>query len=482
MHKSGWYLTVPAAFLFVLNISLAGTLPPALLTAAHFALLFFIFLFFRTIDLRRILPIGIAAISGLLFTYGFLQKFWLFPRYLEWIRDGEDLLSRSIAIRIQSGRIFTIFALPTLYAIVCAVLIIYILHFLIRHRGKARWAWGGLLVAGLANLLLTQSFGGVVYLAAGVLTYLLFSGILSLRILAPALMTISLFLFVITGLRFTEARRLDPVRLRLSNWQQAVRLVQSSPLFGIGLGNYASEVSTVTRGNEARSIYAHNALLQEVAETGLLFNLFLVTILWRYRRRLRPMTVRPAAHHLAVFIILIVYNLIDIGIYFFAAGFLLVTALSQVYRRDGPPRTRWLIPALPLVVILIAGALSRDTLQEGRILLARQRFPEATASFTRSLGWNPWNSAAHMGLGMCHLLNHRLPAARLAVDRALSIQPGAPYGHFLMSRIRFAQERYQDALFHADRAALRRPGHAPYIRWATFLESLFANENLSTTD
>ena len=476
MRKSGWYLGVPAAFLFTLHLSRVGTLPAALLAAAQFGLLTLLFLFFRTFKLDRILPLAVGAVSGLLFTYGILQKLWLFPRYLEWIRGGVDPFSRSIAIRIQSGRIFTIFTLPTLYAIVCSALIIYILHFLIHRRGAARWGWGILLTAGLANLLMTQSFGGVVYLAAGTLAYLVFSGILTLRILAPVLMTLSLLFFVIAGLRFGEARRLDPARLRLSNWQQAARLVARNPLFGIGLGNYATEVSTVTHQGEARSIYAHNALLQEMAETGLIINLFLAVLLWRYRNRLRPRSIPPRAHHLAVLIVLVIYNLIDVGVYFFAAGFLLILALSQVYRRDGPPRPRLLLGALPLAIILTAAAMSRDALQAGRILLARQQLQAAESRFAASLRWNPWNASARLDRGMIQLRKRRLPAAYETVSRALRIQPGAPYGHFLMSRVRFAQERFQDALYHAEQATRRRPGYTPYARWADSIESLFTHE------
>ncbi|HDP93808.1 MAG TPA: hypothetical protein ENN40_00420 [Candidatus Aminicenantes bacterium] len=476
MPKSGWYLLVPAAFFFILNLSLAGTVPAVVLAAGHFTLLVLLFLFFRTVELNRVLPLVVATVSGLLFVYGILQKTLLFPRYLEWIQEGTDEFSRTIAIRIQSGRIFAIFTLPTLYAIVCAVLIIYILHFLIRKNGMARLGWAMLLLAGVINLLLTQSFGGVIYLAAGTLAYLFFCGILTPRVLAPALMAIFLFLFVITGLRFSEAQRLDPARLRLSNWQQATRLVTQNPWFGIGLGNYASEVSTVTQPNEARSIYAHNALLQEVAETGLLFNLFLIMLLWRYRRRLRPVSVRLSAPHLAVLVVLAIYNLIDIGVYFFAAGFLLIIALSQVYRRHTAPATRLLLPILPLAAMLLATAISRDALQEGRILFSRQQSPQAADAFSTSLKWNPWNAAAHLGAAQVHMLNHHLDAAANAASRALEIQPGAPYGHFLLSHVRLDQERFQDALYHAERAVQRRPDHVPYARWKQSLEAIFNHE------
>lgn len=482
MSKSGRYLLVPAAFFCVLNFSLAQTLPAAVTTGAHFGLLLLLFFFLRTVDLERVLPLVVAAVAVILFAYGILQKTLLFPRYLEWIRAGTDEFSRSIAIRVQSGRVFAIFTLPTLYAIVCAVLVLYILHFLVHSRGASRWGWALLLFSGIANLFLTQSFGGAIYLAAGILAYLFFSGILTPRVLAPTLMGLFLFLFAITGLRFSEARRLDPARLRLTNWQQAVRLIGQNPWFGIGLGNYATEVSTVTQQNEARSIYAHNALFQEIAETGLVLNLFLLLLAWRYRRRIRPRFPRLHAHHLAVLMMLIIYNLIDIGIYFFSAGFLLVLALSQIYRRRTSSAMTWLIPALPLAVILVLVSLSRDALQDGRILLARGNPAGAGNRFAAALKWNPWNPAAHLAQAQVHLIEHRLEKAANAIAQALEIQPGAPYGHFLLSRVRLEQERFQDALYHAEWATLRRPAHAPYSRWARSLQSLLQHETAAETD
>ena len=475
MRKNGWYLAVPAVFIYALNASLAKSPSAAFFHLGYWLLLYSIFRFLRTVNLDRVFPLGVAGSATLLFLYGILQKIWLFPHYLSWLEKSADALSRSMAIRVRSGRVFAVFTLPTLYALICSVLVIYILHFLIHSRGRVRIGWAILLIAGLINLILTQSFGSVIHLSAGILIYLFLSGVLNLKTLAPALMVISLFLSVITGLRFSEAKRLDPVRLRVSNWTQAGRLIQANPWFGIGMGNYATEVSRVTYEGEARSIYAHNFFLQEIAETGLIFNFFLLALFWIQRHRLRLKNPRLSPHHLAAAGILLMYNLMDIGVYFFSAGLIAAIVLSQIYRDfSRNPRGTGLLFILPFAFLLLAQNLSQSALQEGRIYLSRQNLNDAHSYFEKSLNWNPWNHRALMGTGVVHFLNNRLEAAERSFEDALQIHPDAPYAHYLLSQVYARREQFQDALYHASRAARSNPNRKNYAHWYEKIETLFA--------
>ncbi|MCP5045550.1 MAG: O-antigen ligase family protein, partial [bacterium] len=205
----------------------------------------------------------------IVFLYGIMQKFVLFPIYLSRISPEDNFYTQAFITRIKGGRIFSIFPLPTLYAIICTVLILFIFHYMISasKTGKERFLWGTLLLAGLVNLILTQSFGGVLYLTAGGLVYLLVSGILKVKYLVPVIMVLSLFLSITIGLRFSEIRELEPIKFRYSNWKQAARIIEANPLWGAGLGNYEAKIARYTRPGEARSIYAHNFFLQFTAET-----------------------------------------------------------------------------------------------------------------------------------------------------------------------------------------------------------------------
>ena len=174
MKKSGW-IYFPAAFFFVINFAVSETKILFFSRLLHF--LFFISLFFllRRFDLNKILKAAVAGVSVIIFSYGVFQKFFLFPHYLKSLSPGDNFYSQALITRIKSGRIFSIFAFPTLYAIVCAVLILFIFHYLIKSRGvKNRAGWMILLLLGLFNLILTQSFGGILYLSAGIMLYLIF--------------------------------------------------------------------------------------------------------------------------------------------------------------------------------------------------------------------------------------------------------------------------------------------------------------------
>ena len=40
------------------------------------------------------------------------------------------------------------------------------------------------------------------------------------------------------GNRNREAKNLEPVKLRLTNWNQAIRMINNNPFFGVGIGNF----------------------------------------------------------------------------------------------------------------------------------------------------------------------------------------------------------------------------------------------------
>ncbi|MCK5220376.1 MAG: hypothetical protein KAR14_02270, partial [Candidatus Aminicenantes bacterium] len=50
--------------------------------------------------------------------------------------SGISAISKAMRERVESGRIFSIFSLPTLYTFICAVLLLAIFHYLINSKGK----------------------------------------------------------------------------------------------------------------------------------------------------------------------------------------------------------------------------------------------------------------------------------------------------------------------------------------------------------
>jgi len=467
LKKSGWTL-VPAAFFLLLIF--AGSSVKVLFWGRLIYFLFFIslFLFLRRFNLDKILSPIVAGVSLVVFSYGLVQKFFLFPYYLRNFSAGDDFYSQALLIRIKSGRIFSLFTLPTLYAIVCALLILFIFHFLIKSpswKGKSGWIL--LLTLGLFNLVLTQSFGGVLYLAAGIFLYLILTGIIDLKYLAPILMVFAFFFFLISGLRFSEARKLEPVKLRLSNWHQAVRMIEDKPFFGQGLGNYESEIATFTRPGEARSIYAHNFFLQFAAEIGLFPLVFFIALLFFTRKKWRPAVGREKVVYIAGLVILLLYNLIDIGYYFFPAAMAGVICLSQVYPIYRP-RFK---PAINLVclslfgLLLLVDNLSNTFQQKGDLSLNQKQYAQGKVDYERSLQMNPWNIRSLIGCASLHYFQGDLAASENYLDRVLSLYPDSSYANYLKSRLRFTRGFYFSALFHGRQAYEKNKIDTRYKRW-----------------
>ena len=134
-----------------------------LVRLAYFLFLLALFFLCGRLRLEKVLAPISGGIALIVFTYGIVQKFVLFPLILEQVGTGPSFHAQAIRTRIASGRIFAIFPLPTLYAMVCGLLLIFIIHYFFHASGGRRLFWGLLFLLGAVNLVLTQSFGGIFF-------------------------------------------------------------------------------------------------------------------------------------------------------------------------------------------------------------------------------------------------------------------------------------------------------------------------------
>jgi tetratricopeptide (TPR) repeat protein len=460
-----------------------------------------LFMTIRKYNINQVLKAVVGGVSFIIFSYGIIQKFVLFPLYLRNfsnVSPGENVYLEALVERIKSGRIFSIFRLPTLYAIICAVLILFIFHYLLKAKSSgpsgvsrqkiynSRIAWAFLLVLGMINLLLTQSFGGIIYLSAGILAYLLLSGILKFKYLAPILMILCLLFSLTIALRYSEARKMEPAALRMSNWNQAVRVIASSPFWGVGLGNYEAVVSYYTRPEEAKSIYAHNFFLQFIAEVGVMVPLFLALLLFSLRKKLKPFFPGDGegkgekALYISIFFILLTYNLIDIGFYFFPAALAGVVVLSQIYPADENRRTsnttnrRHYVTVAATVffaMLMALEAFSDNYRVEADILHLQKQYSEAEDNYKKSLQFNPYNFRALIGYASAKFYREQPAEARQYLERALALYPDSASAHHLKSRIEWQAGRPWQAFFHASYAYRKNNISAEYHNWYLTLKN-----------
>ncbi|MCI0471906.1 MAG: O-antigen ligase family protein [Candidatus Aminicenantes bacterium] len=488
---------MPAAFFFFIILSSCGVKPRFLSRLIYFLFLLLLFLILRRFPLDRLLPPIVAGVSSILFLYGIIQKYVLFPYYLKNIAPEDNFYSQAIITRIKTGRIFSLFPLPTLYAIVCAVLILFLLHYFITtaHKKSKIW-WALLLAAGLFNLILTQSFGGILYLFLGILIYLLLAKILQFKYLAPVLMVLSLFLFIIIALRFSEAKEFEPVKLRFSNWKQAARMIEAAPFWGVGLGNYEAKISYYTLSSEAKSLYAHNFFLQFPAETGVIMPCILLLFLFFSRKSLKPQHPEEKTVYIAVLAVTLLYNLIDIGFYFFSAGLMAVIALSQIYRQYPQPENthpaKKTGPRVPVMVIaalaflslfMIIEAISENHRRTADFSEAQKDYETAAHYYEKSLKYNPYNYNAMVKLAQIDIDTGNTAAAEPLLDKALALYPDFALANYLKSRLELDKKNLFRADYYAAVAYNKNKLDQYYRQWHHMLrqglENLLKNLRLS---
>ena len=472
---------IPAAFFLVVNFAASGVKILFFSRLLYFLFLISLFLILRRFNLDRILKAAVGGSAIIIFLYGIVQKFVLFPIYLKQVNPGDNFYSQALVARIKTGRIFSIFSLPTLYAIICAVLTLFIFHYLLTSPKdkKSKFFWTFLLLAGLFNLALTQSFGGILYLSVGIFIYLLLSGILDFKYLAPAAMVLSLFLFITIALRFSEAKELEPITLRFSNWQQSARMIEASPFWGSGLGNYETEISYYTMPGEAKSIYAHNFFLQFIAETGIIITCIIGLFLVISRKKLKPHRYKDKVLYISVFLMAVFYSTIDIGIYFFAAGITAVVALSQVYIYPGQNKKvkpgLWAIFGL-LAILLLVEAVSDNYRKKGDFLRSQRDYAAAEIEYKKSLTVNPYNFKSQVGRAHVNLFsavndkNMQLNAEKY-LDKALNIYPGSAYGNYLKSKIEFKKSHLFRSFYYAAKAYNKNKRNDHYKQWYRLLKN-----------
>lgn len=489
MKKSGW-VVLPAAFFLLINFAVSPVKILFFSRLIYFSFLSLLFLILRRFSLDRILPPIVGGISFILFFYGIIQKFVLFPYYLTRVIPGDNFYSQALVTRIKSGRIFSLFALPTLYAIICTVLIIFIFHYFLTSTDKKnKTFWGLLLAAGLFNLILTQSFGGVLYFSMGILLYLLLSGILKFRYLAPVLMVLSLFLFIIIALRFSEAKELEPVKLRWSNWAQASRIIQSAPFWGVGLGNYEAKISYYTLASEAKSMYAHNFFLQFLAETGFIIPCVLLLSILVRRKKLKPGHYKDKIIYISVFLVILFYNTIDIGFYFFSAGISAAIALSQVYPKRGPHpqpgiaaetimkegkkimpwidlRLKMMMMGFALLCLLMVGeSISQNHRKTADFLYAQNDYENARQYYRKSFKINPFNYNSLVKYAEICFRFGSFREAEKYLDRALKLYPDLSLANYLKSQLRYKRNNYFESYYYSTVAYYKNKLNAQYRQW-----------------
>ena len=460
----------------LLNYSVSGVKYLFFLRLIYFLFLLGLMFFLSRFRLHEILAPLSGGIALIVFVYGIFQKFFLFPWILDQPGWDPSPYAQALRAKVAAGRIFAIFPLPTLYAMVCGVLLVCIIHYFFAAKGWRKSYWIVLFLLGGANLFLTQSFGGIIFFTAGALFYLFVSGIFKIKFLAPLLMAVALIFFLVVGLRFSEARELKPVKLRFANWLQAGRVIVAAPLLGTGLGNYETAVPAQVYPGEPPSIYAHNFFLQMAAEIGIpwMLLLALLAIPW-IKKNFHIVFRRDHALFMSLCIQILLFNLFDVGNYFIAAGICLAIAGSQVFPFAGQARRGYLWPTAVFAVLLLVNEISVDRQATADLWFIRLEYAKAEHAYRQALAINPYSYRALLGMAAIAQKKADPVEAERFFGKILDVYPGQAYANFMFSQAAYRRGAYLTALGHANRAAAANKKSKEYQRWYEHIKTNFAD-------
>jgi len=479
MIKGNRYI-LPVTFFFLINFSVSSLNFYNFKILIYAVILYSLFSVLRQYDISRILKPIIIGISVIVFVYGIVQKYYIFPKIISGFIKQDNNFSKLVFERVSSGRVFSIFTLPTLYGIIASVLVLLLFNYIKDDYTSVKSIYiifmAFILFIGIYNIVLTQSFGAILYLSVGILIFLILDKTVDIKYVSLILMIMALVVFIVVGMRYKEAKNLEPVKLRLTNWNQAVRMIKSSPLFGVGLGNYGANVSYYTEEREARSIYAHNFILQLVAEIGLPLFIFILLFILYNRKKIIPENIKSKAIYLSVLGMLLLYNLIDIGMYFFSAAVIFVVALSQIY----PKRLKGNTISIVLLIIssLLYGAiyLSDSYLSEANLLVGLRKESKAYFMYEKSLKINPYNFTAILGKSGFKELN--INEKNYLIDSALKIFPNYAVGLYKKSIIEYKRGHLLNALYYSGVAYKKSKINKVYRKWYEFIKRNLPSRNI----
>jgi len=402
----------------------------------------------------------------------------------------------ALLARVQSGRIFANFSLPnTLAGLMTMILPILSGLFLaslfpskvlepsarvivILTHSWVRLALIAGIVLSIWVLAITQSFGGWVGLCCSV-GAVFFRWLCQRKQGTDWIVGIGLLL-VLAGswLAWTSHKRgfglwnLDaaenPIALRLISYKTAVEILKDFPITGVGLGNYGAHNPRYQTSPRLVTQFAHNTLLQLLAEGGLSFlgGFLLVGVVgirrkWVRNQILKPVLSRDPVHlgMMGALVAWFVHNGLDIDLYFTslgALGFLLVGLfLSHPGGNCEEPdinSSRFAKVPVFLVEIAVGLALltamrfhlSRSLLDLAGVSASSQNLAEANQYARWAVQIRPQDASGVFFLGKLETqrLKHEgehttelLLALRESLKEAVRLDPYNAEFHFELSRV-----------------------------------------------
>jgi hypothetical protein len=477
-----------------------------------FYLISYLMIFFLVVQISlpqetRWIALAVVILGILTSLKGIYQYLWVFQGLLDNIKTTAVLppslspFTGDIIGRLESGRIFSTFILPSHFAAFLGLSIPVSVAFALTRKGLVRYLFGlALALQGFA-LYLTKSFGGwlSLFLAFGCFALLYLAYIKRVRaryLISFFAAAVVLLIVIFVGLSMTRpdnpfaSIQNNPLVLRVLNWGTTIAMISDSPWIGKGLDTFGLLYPSYQRPGVNIVHHAHNIYLQLGVEMGIIGSVVVIWFAyWWFRRTLAVLRQTKGKGHMVwigCFMVagmaFFIHHAFDFEFYMpsvtltgFAVLALAIGALKKdsVYRVIIHKRRKTLLTFLGFIVVVTASLLllrpfyGQMHFQRAKNFLdAGPFFTEAAAEFQKAIRLDPANSEYHQHYGA--LLFQKLARQQEGIaemQEAIRLSPWRHYYYFDLGMLYLAAGEEGKGLEMIKKASRLYPLNEEYHQW-----------------
>jgi len=455
---------------------------------------------------QRWIALAVVILGILTSLYGLYQYFWGFHNLIGQIGEVEfsypSPLREEIIGRLEGGRIFSTFLLPSHFAAFLGVSIPLSVVFILVRKDWVRYLFGLALALQVFVLYLTKSFSGwlSLILASGCFAFIYLGYIKKIKTrylvcLVGGLVLVLALIFVGLSLQRPDnplaSIANNPMILRVLNWGTTLEMIKDSPGLGKGLDTFGFVYPFYQKIGVNVIHHSHNTYLQLGVEMGIIgtvvFLWFACWWLWHTLYVFRKSKDRASRIWTGSLMIagmaFFIHHAFDFECYLPSvtlAGFTVLALAIGAQKKDkvykiAVKKSRRLlftavgfIGAIAASLLLLCPFYGQMHFQSAKSLLDSGPYftQGAAAELKKAIRLDPHNSEYHHQYGV--LLVQRLSRHQEGIDEvqeAIRLSPWRHYYHFDLGMIYLISGEKKKGLEAIKKASQLYPLHEEYHQW-----------------
>jgi len=525
----GFAFPLPLILLLILAISYSfHSIDYAVSRDFLFYLISYIMIFFLVVQISptkeaRLIVLTIIILGILTSLYGLYQYLWGFHDLIGKIGAMElpypSPFKEELIGRLEGGRIFSTFLLPSHFAAFLGISIPLSAAFVLTNKGWLRYLFGLAAAVQVVALYLTKSFSGWLSLivASGFFAFLYLGYVKRVRaryLIFPLGGLVVVLALIFAGMSLTRpdnplaAIENNPLVLRTLNWEATIKMIIDSPWIGKGLHTFGLIYPSYQRPGVNIVHHSHNTYLQLGVEMGIIGTVvFLWFACWwfwhtvRIFKETKDKKMRVLVGSLMIAgMAFFIHHAFDFEFYMPSvtlAGFaILALAIGflkkdKVYTIAVKRSRRSLFTAAGFIVVIAASLLllipfyGRMHFQRGQSFLQPGPYhaEEAVAEFKKAIRLDPHNSEYHHQYGM--LLIARRPHLQegiAEVQEAIRLSPWRHYYYFDLGMIYLVSGEKEKGLEEIKKASQLYPLNEDYHQWLRAIYLQMGKKDLASQE